>query len=410
LVELTPNNPEAWYMYGAQVFHSGALAGVTAPEEQSMTLLERALTLDRDYIPAQLLIAHLATRKSPPDSLDPAVAVVDSSNPFASYLRWRHALATDDSTAQRHIRGNLRGAGPANLRMLALASQFDGMSLADGVLALGALQSRVRSIPDQVDLILGQHSLAVLQGRPQAALEATRRLAAIQPGAHGYLRLQVLDALYGEGDTIIAAAAARRLETLTSGETASVAITSEMRLSNVCTAAQWRLSGGDTTGARAAVQALRVAGYTGGRPATALNSAAMLCSDLLDVWIAVLTGSGDARARLERIDSVVLTPEVGGDVTTYAPLLIGRLYETMGEPSGALRAVRKRAYMSGWPRYLATAWREEGRLAELNGDRIGAGDAYRRYLDLRDAPEPAVMPQREQVRSALKAVSTEAPL
>jgi hypothetical protein len=44
------------------------------------------------------------------------------------------------------------------------------------------------------------------------------------------------------------------------------------------------------------------------------------------------------------------------------------LYERLGEPRIALDAIRRRGYMSGWPRYLATAQREEGRLALATGD------------------------------------------
>jgi hypothetical protein len=56
------------------------------------------------------------------------------------------------------------------------------------------------------------------------------------------------------------------------------------------------------------------------------------------------------------------------------------------------------------PRYLATFLREEGRLAALTGDTVGAIAAYRHYLGLRSDPEPAVRPEVEQVRSELAAL------
>jgi hypothetical protein len=45
--------------------------------------------------------------------------------------------------------------------------------------------------------------------------------------------------------------------------------------------------------------------------------------------------------------------------------------------------------------------RQEGRLAELAGDRRGAIEAYRRYLALRTNPDPSIKPQVEQVRAEL---------
>jgi hypothetical protein len=45
--------------------------------------------------------------------------------------------------------------------------------------------------------------------------------------------------------------------------------------------------------------------------------------------------------------------------------------------------------MTGWPRYLGTVRREEGRLALALGDTLGAVSAYRAYLTLREDAERA---------------------
>ena len=85
----------------------------------------------------------------------------------------------------------------------------------------------------------------------------------------------------------------------------------------------------------------------------------------------------------------------------YAPLLLARLYERRGSAPLALRAVRRRAYLSGWPRYLANAWAMEARLAARVGDSTGAVMATRRFLSLRDSPEDALIPQVESARRML---------
>jgi hypothetical protein len=72
-------------------------------------------------------------------------------------------------------------------------------------------------------------------------------------------------------------------------------------------------------------------------------------------------------------------------------LVIARSYERLGDVPRARAAVRRRAYMMDWPRYLAVMLREEARLAERAGDVAGmqrAMDRYRRY----DRPAPPTLP------------------
>ena len=77
---------------------------------------------------------------------------------------------------------------------------------------------------------------------------------------------------------------------------------------------------------------------------------------------AVLTRARDARSRLQHVDSLVLAPQVVGDLAAYAPLLIARLHERLGDPTAALAALRRRPFMSEWPRYLGTIRGEVERL------------------------------------------------
>jgi hypothetical protein len=179
-----------------------------------------------------------------------------------------------------------------------------------------------------------------------------------------------------------------------------------MQLSNLCVLAQWRLSKGDTTGVSSAIQGLRRPGPSPGQ-LPPVSAAPAVCAGLLEAWLVTLTKPGEAVPRLRRLDSLVLSPEIAADAIAYAPILMARLYESVGQPGLALHAIRKRVYMSGWPRYLATAWREEGRLAELNGDRAGARDVYRRYLAIRHSPESEVSGQVKEVQRLLAALETE---
>lgn len=408
--ELVPNDPESWSTLGARFLHAGAAAGVPDARARAAVALRRALALDPGHPAARLLLAQLATAPDAPgpDPASPDTGSVSGTDPFAPVLRWRLALAGGDTVALRRARAGLRQLPLPSLRAIALASQFDGAALADAAAALQALQAHGGRRSDRIDLVLAQHSLAVLQGQPRAALEATIRLAALELGSHGYLRLRVLDRLYAEGDSAAAAAAARDLETLAgggvaAGPAAAGAAGADVRLADLCVLGQWRVLRGDTAGVAAAVEALRRAGGVP-RPPLPAGTPPAACAELLDAALAAVAGRPDAAARLDRLDSLALTPETAGDAIAYAPLLIARLYQRVGSREHALQALRKRAYLAGWPRYRASAWREEGRLAELAGDLAGARRAYQRYLALRTAPEPPLAPEVERIRSALAAL------
>ena len=129
-----------------------------------------------------------------------------------------------------------------------------------------------------------------------------------------------------------------------------------------------------------------------------VSAAPNACSALLRAALAVAQRQPDAPLWLQRLDSLVFTPQVAGDAAVYAPLLLSRLYEQRGDHERALRAIRRRPYMTGWPRYLANAWLREGQLAALARDSASATTAFRRFLALRDAPDEELVAQVDTVR------------
>ena len=125
-----------------------------------------------------------------------------------------------------------------------------------------------------------------------------------------------------------------------------------------------------------------------------------------DAWLATEVGAPDARERLVAVDERLRQgPFAWG---WYNDLVIMNratavVWEMLGEPALALAAVRRRPAFLG-KRYLAASLREEGRLAAEVGDVEGAIYAYEYYLELRSDPEPALVPQAEEVRAALAAL------
>jgi predicted negative regulator of RcsB-dependent stress response len=88
-------------------------------------------------------------------------------------------------------------------------------------------------------------------------------------------------------------------------------------------------------------------------------------------------------------------------LTHAANLELARLQESRGNLTGAPRALRRREYYDWDLSFYSTALREEGRIAALAGDRMGAVQAYQHYLAMRSDPESSQKPEVEQVRNEL---------
>jgi Tfp pilus assembly protein PilF len=402
VVDLAPTSAEAWFVLGDRLFHEGRTAAASLADKRARAAFERALALDSNYVLAAHLMIQLALGEKAGDGTDAvstAAALRDSLNPLAPFLRWQVALARDQDSLARGEGDDFRGYGPANLRAVALAAQYDVVGLDDAGRAIVALRERSGRRPSSLEAIFADHSLALNEGHASDALQASIRLRAAQPGSHAFLRLRVLDGLYGDGDSVVAQAAARELAALTGGGRGIAAGTTGAWLADACVLAQWRLAHADTTGSDGVIRALRSDGGPDGSIQVSAFPAA--CAELLETMLSVVVRRVDARRRLARLDSLVFTPQTSGDAAAYIPLLMARLHERVGDNRRALEAIRRRSYMTVWPRYLATMLREEGRLAELVGDSAQARIAYGRYLALRRAPDSVLVPQTERVRRAL---------
>jgi DNA-binding SARP family transcriptional activator len=405
VVDLGITSAEAWSVFGARLAHDGASAGLANSLDLAASAYQRALALNPEYVSAWRALARLGgpsdSLLAAPDGADSTVAQREAVSRITPFIRWRTAIATDDTASLRRFRDSLPLLGPVTLRAIARGSQFDAIGIADGVKALAELRQRATRMSDVAAVALAEHSLAMNRGRPREALAATSRLRRALPSSHAWLRLRILDALYGDGDTTAAKGAATDLSELAGPGLSHSTTSSATWLSDVCVLAQWRLAHGDTAGVRESIKALVSAPSTIPSPFP-VSPAPNACAGLVDASLAVVRGLPDAALRLRRIDSLVFTPQVTGDVIAYAPLLLARLHERRGDTALALQALRRRTYMSGWPRYLANTWLEEARLAKLVGDSTGAHIAYRRFLALRSDPEKDLVPEVEAVKALIE--------
>jgi DNA-binding SARP family transcriptional activator/TolB-like protein len=413
LTALTPGRAEAWYEFGARLFREGAALGVPDPRARAAAALRRAVALDSTYAPARQLLAHLAVG-APPEAAAGAPAddrtLARTTGALAPFVQWRVALARGDSAALGRIRGGFARLGPANLRAIAQASQFDGVALDDGRRATRAFAARAPA-DEGWEPVMADHSLALNEGRREDARLAATRLDVAQADPHASLRLRVLDGLYGDATRAVEAAStlARALGDST-GRLAAVRVpepVTEQAAADVCVLAQARVAAGDTSGAGRALAALRArsAAPVASGPAAA---GAAACAELVQAAVAVASGSEDARALVVRLDSLAITRATAGDAAVYAPILIARLHARTGDLRSALQAIGRRGYMDGWPRYLTTALREQGRYAALVGEREVARAAFEHFLRLRSAPDASLADSTAAVRRELAALAVTA--
>ena len=394
-VRIMPTRADGWLELGASLFHDGAVAGVASPDTEAVAALARSLALNGDTAAAQRYLLQIESRRRAatlPSSTVMNDASFSARRPFAPFLRWHAAQTRGDTAVQRVLRDTLWRLGRANLRAIVQASQFDGIGVSDGEAASRILLARVGGEAERHDALMTAHSLASNRGRPKAARALADEIGNVGADAHAPLRLRILDALYAQGDTALAATAAAELAR---GVELSVAEVVPTAAPDGCVLGQWRLTHGDTSGVAQAIVTLHAvkSGVASG-PAAA-------CATLLQTWLAVSTGRPDARKRLDRTSTLAFTPVTTGEVSAYAPILLARLHERLGDRRGALEVLRRRPYMAGWPAYLATAWAEEGRLAEASADSSAARRAYERYLALRSDPELEVLPSVDSVRRRL---------
>lgn len=266
-----------------------------------------------------------------------------------------------------------------------------------------------------------RYKYALVRGRPRRAAKLAE-----QPVVRSYEvflertdRDLVLDALYsGEYREVGARAASRISSRLSDGVARGGEWLEPSR--DACALAMWELEYGEVEAARATIAAfgsldipeerrITVGDLVGSELPAPIQLDAVNrtypanCLSLTRAWLAARVGSTNAHEQLEELDAVMRT-----GVMRYEPLDERRLnlglataWETAGEPSRALSAIRRRSGYTTFQSTLAESLRDEGRLAAAVGDTAGAIDAYEYYLELRSDPEPELLPEVEEVRTQL---------
>jgi tetratricopeptide (TPR) repeat protein len=403
-VEAAPERVEAWFFAGDRYFHFGALLGLRNADDQAETYLRRAAELDSLAVAPLSHLVELAALKgdaAEAGRLAQRLFAIDSAADVSGFVRWRVAIAKNDSGALAGLRSRFDSLSTGSLFRIVQTSQELAIGLEDADRAARVLRRRAGSPAERIQTYEILASLALNRGRITEHSRLLEEIGALQPDGRD-LRLRVSAALYGDGNLEEGERAAEALAASLEAPLSPESTTRSNQYRDMCLTELWRMSRGNRTTAERTRSRLRtpVAGIDTAGAALLGES----CAVLLDAVLAANGPGPSARLAVQRLDSVLLSgiPLPGGN------LVLARLHERQGDLAAALAAVRRRARWSVVPAdYLGRYFREEGRLAAAAGDRQGAIDAYQRYLALRGPAEPPVAAQVERVRNELAALLAE---
>jgi tetratricopeptide (TPR) repeat protein len=398
LVQVAPDNPEAWQVLGDQLYHFGPRVGIPDALRRASAAFGRAIALDSSFVPALehgvTLGLALEDTSAARDALR-RMLLVDSTSAWAAAQRWQLAAALGDTTSSR--------TALESDSLVILGALVQGAAMSNG-LPLNALDSALRRArgravgEEQARLDLWLHLNSIISGQPSRAVPwpEWEWAPGIEIRRHSE---HFLEARFANGDSVLGAAAATALDRL-AGTPASREHIALMHY----IAGQRALDLGRWGRAQQAVSDLRrpVPSDSGWLAATPTAYALVL-----EAQMAVRRHSPDEARLVAQLDSAMTNTASMGTLADIGNLLLARLHEERGDLPRALAAVRRRVF-DYWPDPVyVTYYREEGRLAALNGDREGAIRAYRRYLALRSRAEPRLQPQVAQVRADLEALERE---
>jgi tetratricopeptide (TPR) repeat protein len=363
-LNLTPVRADMWYEFGERLLRQGSHFGITDAPQRALRAFARALSIDPEQSKARAMAIFAAANIG--DTLTvrrhatPA-AIRDSMGALSPFVRWTVARFFGDGNELARMRGEFENLDDENLRLIAMSSLRENSFVADGERAARMLGRRATNV-GQLDALLAQHAFALNARDSSRALDLTTQLEDRMPGTGAHLRLRILDALYGNGNSQAARDAAARLDRATALGARGTETERAIFLANACVLSQWRLAQGERASIPASIESLRASGWT---RVPAIGTNPHLCAVLLETWLAVESRGPNAYRQLVAADSLLLHGPAAGDAGRYAHILLARLHQRVGDNPGALYAIRRRSNLTGWPRYRANARSREATIRSV---------------------------------------------
>ncbi len=415
VVTAFPERPEAWYGLGQAHYLWGTLAGEARPLERATEAFRRGWLLDSVAggwdregplvaEPTSVMVNLAQMRGDTAEVLRLAASALahDSATILAHALKWHAALVTSEAARLAYWTANADASQRA-MMWIHVFAVWSGIGLAD-LPQMNATAYRQLRAYDPGYTTFAFTAMALNGGRPSEAPSGS-------PGAGGGAitgsRARLRYALWWDADTVAAIEVAHLLSRAAGAAPGDGAAVRE-QVYDACSLGEWQASRGDYAAAATASRRLRSARFDIMPDSASLRRYAGLCAALLDAMHASGLRMPGALGKVATADSLAKVSFYAvccGEAVSDANLQLARLWEAEGDLPRALEAVRRRAGAYGEaPLYLATFFREEGRLTALVGDTTAAVRAYRHYLGLRYDPESSLRPAVDSVRSALAAL------
>ena len=398
---VAPDRAEAWYMLGDRYMHEGGLLGI----EDALVRAEQGLrrALERDSLDSGVLshLLMLAARRQDTAEVKRIAA-----------LRKKAVADELTSVPEDFFVATFLGDSAGQHRVLALMDTAavppgfigDAQSLAFSVSFLSNHLPAIREYTDHLARRATTDDQRQRTGWLQAMLawdagQPSKASAQLGSGPDQDTR-RILAALFWGGDSTEARNAASRL----TGTQETAIRGAEAATSPLCAVTLWDVARGKTAGVPAAAALLRAtqSPRSPDWPPT-LNQ---VCAAVLETMSAQANSQPQASAMVDSLDRLLQSgPSLIG--MSWQNLAVAGLLEKEGQYARAAAAARRtREYYTYIP-FLATYYREAGRLAERAGDRDRAIEGYARYLDLRKDAEPALQEEVNQVKQALARLTAE---
>jgi hypothetical protein len=312
--------------------------------------------------------------------------------------KWLTAVFLSDTLARDRVLAivDTGAVDPDELAAMAFAVPFLGAQADEVVEYLSRIERRAvgRISRDRIAMVQAFVNLDL--GRPAAASTSFSKLSS---PAHGTV---VLAALFWGGDSVVGARAAAQLSESTSLDSLPDSVF-ETTSSDLCVRSLWRLVHEEPV--ELGVIAQRLRSVSEERDPAWPPTRNQVCANVLEAFAAQRSGAANATALIDELDRTLATRPYR--VLNWENLAAARLLEVEGEYSRAAAAARRHIMYFGYVPFYSMHLRESGRLAEMAGDRDAAVEAYSRYLDLRQTPEPSVKQEVDEVRETLRQLAGE---
>lgn len=409
VVDSAPGMWEATWTLADNLFAWGAASGNPLARQQAANLFTQLLVSDSGMAPA--LERLIDIRASLGDTAGVRLAAERHArfNPAAderTYVRWRAAVARNDSAAAHDLLGRMDTIPEPVLYRIVAVSQLDGVALDQGTAAASELLKRAKTQYSVWTATEAGRSLAINMGAPSRGPPRPTTPTFTVPIED---LADVISAIYWDLDTATGARIADQAQAVVAGASPAALPAEDPRFMHACSAGLWHASRGRWDAVERASRFLARAQDPRGQGMTMYIA---ICRAILEAERAAGLSLPSATTLRERLDSIIAPrPATNAYILLAATLTVVRLRAVAGDRAGALAAARRRPFTpDSWSTVgLSTLLEEEGQLAMDLGDRDAAVEAFSHYLRLRQSPDPALRGRVERVRTSLAALVAERP-